>query len=685
MKKIVSVITAYMLLSFIIASTTSAQVKDTVNSLFQLSLEDLVNVVITPSKLPQLAGNITQKIDIVNSRDIKSTIFSNRNLSEAIAGLPGSSVCALSRNDANWGTYGGIGPKYSTYMLQGLPIDAFIDPMSLDANAIGHIEVQRGPASVIYPNYLSQDFAGNQTPLAGTVNLILIEKVEQTKTMVQSSYGSFNTLNGQIFHQNRIGGLSFFCGSTYEMSDYTNYGTSNSWLNMKKNPEYKKTKIYGGLTYFIDENEKQKLTFFYQGTWNTGDAGRVYRGFDNLYETANIGYDVELDTSFHLQSHMGMRSYNRTWEESNFGLTDTLKSNNTVNQKIIPFDISLYWKHGETDMLSIGADYQGASYYTSTDLLKGYTSYGNKSSAVQKGIYAQEEWRPFSQITFRAGLRYAYIKNQIELVNGSAPGISNVWWEHLLWSAGVKYLLNDVVSLYANGGSSFGTPGLKSSGGTIPLNDMGIAGRNGQLPNPDLKPEKGLGADAGMELRFLPNIKVSIRTFYTIVDDAIVDKVVSRNPSQTQSINSGSAKSAGGEIEIAHQLSFSFSWFVNGTYMSTNNKNDLSPDENDVEIPFSPQFVANMGMKYYSPGGFTLVMTLNYNDGFYDGISKTGRNWFKPGFIINAYAAQNIAAFDAYDVECFAQLSNITNNKYEMPWQFQNTGFAGMFGIRVTF
>ena len=51
----------------------------------------------------------------------------------------------------------------------------------------------------------------------------------------------------------------------------------------------------------------------------------------------------------------------------------------------------------------------------------------------------------------------------------------------------------------------FCTPGLKSTGGTISLADKGVPGRNGQLPNPDLKPESGFGIDAGAEIT-LPGI-----------------------------------------------------------------------------------------------------------------------------------------------------------------------------------
>ncbi|NTV45782.1 MAG: Plug domain-containing protein, partial [Chlorobiales bacterium] len=89
-------------------------------------------MVVTATKLPESPGNPTQKIDVIDSEEISTIVLANRNIAEAIQYTPGASVSVLSRNDANWGTYGGIGPKYSTYMLQGLPIDAFVDPMALD-------------------------------------------------------------------------------------------------------------------------------------------------------------------------------------------------------------------------------------------------------------------------------------------------------------------------------------------------------------------------------------------------------------------------------------------------------------------------------------------------------------------------------------------------------------------------
>ncbi len=160
------------------------------------SAAQLESIVVTASKLPQTKGNVTQKVDVITQKTIDGIVMENRNIAEALKYQPGIFVNPLSRNDANWGSYGGLGPKYNTYLLDGLPIDSFVDPMALDPWALERIEMQKGPASVLYPNYLSQDFAGNQSPLAGTTNFILKEKTLESQTRASVDGGSTNTVSG---------------------------------------------------------------------------------------------------------------------------------------------------------------------------------------------------------------------------------------------------------------------------------------------------------------------------------------------------------------------------------------------------------------------------------------------------------------------------------------------------------
>jgi iron complex outermembrane recepter protein len=661
-----------LLISFLLPAFSFSQIEKDTSFLKEL--------IVTGTKTTQSLGNVTQKIEVISDKQIENVISNSRNICDVMQTQPGTSVSALSRNDANWGTYGGIGPKYSTFMLQGLPIDAFIDPMSLDLSAISRIEVQRGPASVLYSNYLSQDFAGNQSPLAGTVNLILKERFDKAATKFSTSFGSYNTLNGQVYHQDISKNIHYFTGINYEMSDYTDYGTKGSWLNMQKNPEYRKTKIFGGATWFSND-DKQKVTLFINKTMHTGDAGRIYRGFDNNYGTINAGYALKLSDKIGLQANMGYRSYDRTWQESNFNIIDSLSSNNGVVQHIIPVDVLLTFKHGKESVLTAGVDYQGADYNTYSDPLVGYNTFGNKSTAMQTGIYMQEEYH-IGKLIARGGVRMNYTKNNIELINGGAPGQKSKEWNKVLYSGGLRYNATKAISIFANIGSSFITPGLKSVGGTIQLGDTA---HSGQLPNPDLKPESGLGIDGGVDLALPYNLQLSLRGFNISVTDAIIDNVVKQNPSQSQSVNAGKTSSTGVEAELKQKINESLGWFANFTYMKTEIKNQYDADQDGGTVPFSPKMVANAGISYTAPFGLQITPSLNYNDGYYDSSSKTGRKKFTPGALLNAYVAQTIVNKNNCKVTCFGQFYNITNNQYEMPWQFKNTGFSVMGGLRVEF
>ncbi len=136
------------------------------------------------------------------------------------------------------------------------------------------IELQRGPASVLYPNYLSMDFSGNQSPLTGTTNILLKERIDRQMTRAELFYGSYDTFGGRAFHQQAADNLHFFFGGEYEQSDYTDYGTADSWLNMLDDPEYDKTKFYAKTTLFLNEAQDHKLSLFFNRTGHQGDTGR---------------------------------------------------------------------------------------------------------------------------------------------------------------------------------------------------------------------------------------------------------------------------------------------------------------------------------------------------------------------------------------------------------------------------
>jgi iron complex outermembrane recepter protein len=657
------------------------------SELYELNLEQLGKIVVTASKTPQSVSKITQKVDVVTEKLIKLFISGNRNIAELIQYAPGASVKVLSRNDANWGAYGGIGPKYSTYMLQGLPIDGFVDPMSMESMAIQRIEIQRGPASVLYPNYLSQDFAGNQSPLAGTVNLILKESITKPQSMVSLSYGSYNTFTGQAYHEQKFGKVQTFGGISFEKSDYTNYGTPGSWLNMQKNPEYQKGKAILGASMLLDKTGKHKISLFGNFALHKGDVGRINRKYDNRYGLMNMGYAGQLSNSLKIALKAGLRSYDRSWEEDNFSVNndESLRETDDVKQTIIPLDFSLTYTHLKNSRFTVGSDFQHSSYLTTAQLVNANLTIGNEASVSQTGLYCQEELE-FGKLTLRGGGRFNLIGYDIKKLSGQVPGLKNQSWNVLLWSTGVKYRFIEEWSVFVNAGSSFMSPGLKSIGGTLSEDDQFVAGKNGQLPNPNLKPENGIGLDIGFEGRFLSSLDFSVRAFNSKLTNAIIDNVISQNPSQTMSVNAeGKTDVKGFEICMKQSFKNKLDWFANLTLTKSEIKDPKNADQDGVEIPFVPNVMGNLGITIYLPNSFEISPMAHFGGRIYDSSSKASRMAFSSKELINVIVSKTFNLKNNINLNLFVNLYNITNNRFEMPWQFRDPGFNYTLGARLTF
>ena len=648
---------------------------------------EMGEMIITGSKLPQTPGNVTQKISIITADDMGSLVLGNGNLAEMLSYIPGNFANVLSRNDANWGSSGGLAHTYKGYMLDGLPIDAFVDLQSLDPWAFQRVEDQRGSASVLYPNYLGMDFAGNQSPLAGTANFILKERIRNTRTSASGYYGSYNTIGGRFFHQRTAGNLHMFVGSHYERSDYTDYGTEGSWLNMIDNPEYQKAKLYLRGTYFLSDSD-QRASLYAHRTWHTGDAGRRTRGFDHAYTTLNAGYTNPLSDRMTVRAKVGYRDYVRRWEEDKFDRNDAgdiipeslvLLREDGVDQTVMPADLSLSVLTRDSDVLTVGADYQRASYETPSESAEsGMTTIGNDATATSYGLYAQEEVH-LSRFILRGGVRYSGISHDIDLLQGAPPGKDSNSWNKFLTSFGVRYNHSEMLAIYLNSGTSFKAPSLKSVGGTVPLGSKA----SGHLPNPDIKPESGVSLDLGLNLQPVEGFRLGVRGFAIQIDDQIVQREVPvdpEDPAQSQDINAGLTETAGVELEATHRLGETVEWFANYTYTNAEVvENSEDPSKVGAKINFVPENAISAGVHLTFPKGLRATVSVQSYSGIYSDVSKDAQI-FDGYTLVNARLEQRIGS-----LHLFLEPYNITNQTFEMPWQFQDPGFSANGGLMVSF
>ncbi len=640
----------------------------------------LPEVVVTASKVPQAQEAVTQQIRVLYAEDLAAHAAPNRNLAEAFTYEPGVFVRPLSRNDANWGSFGGLGPKYNGYLLDGLPVDTFVDAMGLDPWAFERAEMQEGPASVLYGNYLTMDFAGNVAPLAGITNWITRDRIDGFATRFSLGTGSWDTLAARFYQQGRKGAVGGFFGGSHERSNYTDYGTDPSWLHMQDDPEYRKTKLYGKGIVNLGRDD-HKVSVFAHHTEHAGDAGRPNRDFQHQYHTVNAVYENRLTPDLHAQVKAGYRFYARTWEEDSFPANPGLRSEESVRQEIFPADATVTLRHAGRGLLTVGADAQVATYHTYTEP-GGIRAETNDASARALGLFAQEtlELGPW---VLRGGLRYSHLKHDYDLLGGALPGASEKSWGRLLWSAGTRWNAAPFATLFANVGTSFVAPSAKSVGGTLQAADEGVAGRNGQLPNPALDPESGLGLDAGAQVKLGQVAAATLRAFWNRVDDQIVENVVSRDPSQSRSVNAGEATSYGAQLSLEGYPASWLQWFANGTWTATEVGSDVDPDQDGADIPFVPAYLLNAGVTWNLPWEVTLAPYLRTVGRYYDSTSARGRRAFGGHTLLNLKATKRFAAPSGYGALLSLDLVNLTDREVEMPWQFQDPGFQWMATLEV--
>ena len=640
-----------------------------------VDLSALADMVVTDTKVAQPRDSATQRIEVLQERDMERLPGDRNNLAELLRYTSGQFVNVLSRNDANWGSYAGLGPKYNTWLLDGQPIDAFVDAMSLDAAAIERIEVHKGPASVLYSNVLSEDFAGNEAPLAGTTNFVLRNRIDQPLARFTVGGGSWATRYGRAYAQGRIKDVSYAVGASIEGADYRQYGRVGSWLQTVAAPAYRTNRLFANLAYALPGAD-QTVTLFVHHADHEGDMGRPNRDFDHHYDTVNLSYQHALSADWHVQFAVGERRYDRDFGNDNYPASLALLRRETTRQTIRPADLTLSYRHGDGGLLTLGADAQRAHYRVDASSPGQADVHQNDVHTRSTGYFIQEKlhWRDW---VLRAGIRRNEVGHDYGLLGGSQPVTTSASWHKDLWSAGVRYNAVPGLALYANAGSSFMVPSAKLIGGTIrnPLVDAG------EFANPNLKPESGLGRDVGFEWQALAALQVGVRGFVNSVGSAIVTSVVNASPSQSRSENAGGTRSAGIEVDLRYAPDGGATWFANLTRTRSRVDMPLDPDQDGTEIPFAPDTVLNLGLSMDIGDRLTLSPYGQWVGRYYDSASRPGRSAFGQHAVASLRARYRWSPA----VDLVIDLNNLTDRRYAMPWDFRDPGFNASASLRMTF
>ncbi len=408
------------------------------------SIYQFDEVVVTAQFRPETVDKSIYNIKVLSAQQIESRAAVN--LNEMLSG----EINIRSTQDNVLGSsisMQGLGGEHIKFLIDGVPVigrqDGNIDLQQINLQNIDHIEVIKGPMSVVY----------GSNALAGVINIITKEPDKQKVALNGDAYyesvGVYNfSLGGSYAWKKNsfslYGGRNFFDG--YDPIDTTRYQQWKPKLQYDLDGSYlyrsKKTKVKFGGNYFYEEirDKGNGLEVF---NWD--------KAFDKYYITNRWGLRAEIN-----QKVMNRAMVNVLAAYSYYGrLKNTyLKDLTNLDESIIPDDS----KQDTTtfDNIMLRADFNNYiksevfKYQVGIDLNR-ESAYGKRieNNTQQIGDYAaflNLIIAPLPQLSFQPGLRVIYNTNY------KAP---------LVYSLNAKWNITELLALRASMAKGFRAPSLK--------------------------------------------------------------------------------------------------------------------------------------------------------------------------------------------------------------------------------
>jgi outer membrane receptor protein involved in Fe transport len=111
----------------------------------------------------------------------------------------------------------------------------------------------------------------------------------------------------------------------------------------------------------------------------------------------------------------------------------------------------------------------------------------------------------------------------------------------------------------------------------------------------------------------------------------------------------------------------------------------LDSDQDGTALSFVPGYLFNAGLELDLNAGISLTPYLHAVGKYYDSTSRSGRSEFGPYQILNLKIEKTLLRTDSCVTLLFADLNNLTNRRYMMPWQFRDPGFNVLGGLDFRF
>ena len=430
------------------------------------SIYQFDEVVVTAQFRPETVDKSIYNIKVLGAQQIESRAAVN--LNEMLSG----EINIRSTRDNALGSsisMQGLSGEHIKFLIDGVPVigrqNGNIDLEQLNLQNIDHIEVIKGPMSVVY----------GSNALAGVINIITKDPDKQKVA-----------LNGEAYYES-VGVYNFSAGGSYawKKNSFSLFGGRNFFdgydpIDTSRKQQWKPKLQYDFDGSYLYRSEKTKLkiggNYFYEEIWDKGNGLEVFnwdKTWDRYFYTSRWGLRAEINQQVSDRAMVNvLTAYSYYGRLKNTYLKDLTNLEQTLVQDASQQDTTRF------DNIMLRADFNNYiisevfKYQLGIDLNR-ESAYGKRieNNTQQIGDYAaflSIIIAPLPQLSFQPGLRIIYNTNY------KAP---------LVYSLNTKWNINELLAIRISMAKGFRAPSLKE----LYLDFVDI--NHNIYGNPDLKSE----------------------------------------------------------------------------------------------------------------------------------------------------------------------------------------------------
>jgi len=528
------------------------------------------------------------------------------------------------------------------------PFTGEFDFATLIADDVARIEVLRGQQSATY----------GSDAIGGVIHYITASGAEAPGVRGRIEGGSFGTIGGAARIAGVTGGLDYVVSAAGQSTE----GTPSARAGVgDRDLAAGNRQVAGKLSYAVASNFRLFATARYgrlQADTNPQDFdftsptyGFVIDGTDQTTSRNFLGLArAELDLLDGRWTQAATVQLNDTHRNSR---TDgDLTSDNRGERFKAAYDSTLRFTGGTlAHAVTVAADFERERFRSVAVFAPSPANDGRSTDNV--GIVGEYDLRVGDRAGFGASLR---------------RDLNDRFEDATTWRVRGSYAIIPEVRVRAAAGSGIKNPTNYELFGFDPRSFIG---------NPNLKPEKSEGIEAGVDLIPAPGVRIGATLFRSVLRDEIYTVF---SPTFVSTPANRDTRSRQRGIELAAHAPIAAGFLIDVAYTY------LDAIEAGREEVRRPPHIGSANLTWRAPADrFGATLTARYNGKTFD--SNFTNLPIGPRVRMDDYVLVNFAA-DAKltdGIQAFARVENLLNERYEDVFTYRTPGRAAYAGIRAGF